>query len=52
MLQSADPEKLSNREKVTWISLGTGIRINFVGGLGVDGDGNRSDEEVWDGESI
>lgn len=45
MLQSTDPRRLSNKEGSrvdTWISLGRG-RIEFIGGLGVGGDGNMKD---------
>ena len=47
MLQSTDPEKLSNKEGTredTWISPGRVNRTNFVSGLWVDGDGNRRDQ--------
>jgi hypothetical protein len=52
MLQSTDPEKLSNKEGTredTWISPGRVNRTNFVSGLWVDGDGNRRDQvrEGW-----
>ena len=43
MLQSTDPENLSDKEDLrgdTWISLGRENRINFVDGLGVEGDEN------------
>ena len=44
MLQSTDPEKLSNKERSienAWISLERGNRIDFVGRLEACGDGNR-----------
>jgi hypothetical protein len=59
MLQSTDPERLSNKE-----GAGVGVRgregatgslweveIEFVCGLGVGGDGNRRDHVGVDGDS-
>lgn len=45
MLQSTDPQKLSNKEgarEETWISLGRGNRIDIAGGW-VVGNGNMRD---------
>lgn len=44
MLQSTEPERLSNKEDLRGdarISLGKGHRIDFMGGLGVGKVGNR-----------
>jgi hypothetical protein len=50
MLQSTDPETLNcNKEGFrgdAWISLGRGSRIDFVGGLGIGGDGNERNQAV------
>ena len=47
MLQSTDPEKLSNKEGSvgnTWIFLERVNRIDFAGGLRAGMDGNRRDQ--------
>ena len=55
--RSTDPERLINKEGSSgnaWISLGRRNRIEFVGGLGLDGDGNRIVQaglRVMEGES-
>ena len=51
MLQSTDPERLSYKEASkgnAWISISREgeIEIDFVGGLGTGGNGNRKGQ-VW-----
>jgi hypothetical protein len=48
MLQSIDPERLSNKKGSTGnicISIERGNRIDFAGGLGVVRDGNGKNQE-------
>ena len=46
LLQSTDPERLSNKESSmgdVWISLGKRTRVDFIVGLKAGGNGNKRD---------
>lgn len=56
MLQSTDPERLSNKEdsrgseRNERISLGRGNRTDFTGRLGTRGVGEQERSSWWEGE--